>query len=243
VGFGSLHAPDVTVGKCPSFDGLHPNRPTFHGKNTFLPYSWENFMQPSDTALIEASRNGDSHAWQQLVERYQRLIYTIPRRAGFDESHAGEIFQRVFAKLVANIHRIEQPERIQAWLVTTAKRETLRMVDKEKRFATTSHDLSEQESLPDTLTPVPDEVVEQLEEQNQVRLAVEQIGDKCRRLLTLLFYQSEPLAYSDIAHELGIAEGSIGPTRARCLQKVQKVLLQNGFFACILAGVFGSVWL
>jgi RNA polymerase sigma factor (sigma-70 family) len=197
-------------------------------------------MQPSDTALIEASRKGDSHAWQTLVERYQRLIYTIPRRAGFDESLASEIFQRVFAKLVANIHRIEQPERIQAWLVTTAKRETLRMVDKEKRTASTQQDISEQETLPDH-APLPDEIVVRLEEQHGVRLAVEQVGDKCRQLLTLLFYQNDVLPYSDVARELGIAEGSIGPTRARCLQKVQKILEQQGFFACILAGLFGSV--
>lgn len=198
-------------------------------------------MQPSDTALIEASRNGDSHAWQLLVERYQRLIYTIPRRAGLDESRATEIFQRVFAKLVANIHRIEQPERIQAWLVTTAKRETLRMVDKEKRFVT-NRDISEEEQLTSN-TPLPDEVVVQLQEQHSVRLAVEQVGEKCRRLLMLLFYQHDPLPYSDIARDLGIAEGSIGPTRARCLQKVQKILAQQGFFACILAGFFGSVGL
>ena len=176
------------------------------------------------------------------MERYQRLIYTIPRRAGLDENRASEIFQRVFAKLVANIHRIEQPERIQAWLVTTAKRETYRMVDKEKRFASAGGDISEQESLPDHAA-LPDEMVMQLEEQNSVRLAVETVGDKCRRLLTLLFYQKEPLPYSDVARELGIAEGSIGPTRARCLQKVQKALEQQGFFACILAGVLGSVLL
>lgn len=197
-------------------------------------------MQPSDTALIEASRKGDQQAWQQLVERYQRLIYTIPRRAGFDENRAAEIFQRVFAKLVANIHRIEQPERIQAWLVTTAKRETLRMLDKEKRFDTTSEDISEQEFIADH-HPLPEDVVVRLEAQHDVRLAVEQVGDKCRRLLTLLFYQSDPLPYNDVARELGIAEGSIGPTRARCLQKVQKVLEQSGFFACILAALLGSV--
>lgn len=197
-------------------------------------------MQPSDSSLIEASRNGDNRAWQTLVERYQRLIYTIPRRAGLDESRASEIFQRVFAKLVANIHRIEQPERIQAWLVTTAKRETFRMIDKEKRYDSAGQDISEQETLPDH-APIPDEVVGRLEEQHSVRLAVEGVGDKCRRLLTLLFYQTEPLPYSEVARELGIAEGSIGPTRARCLQKVQKILEQNGFFACILAGILGSV--
>jgi RNA polymerase sigma factor (sigma-70 family) len=186
-------------------------------------------MQPSDHALIEASRKGDAIAWQTLVERYQRLIYTVPRRAGLDETRASDVFQKVFAKLVANLHRIEQPDRIQAWLVTTAKRETIRMLQKEQRYAETAQDISEQEITPDH-QPIPDEIVEKLEEQHLVRVAVSQVGDKCRHLLTLLFYHPEPISYQEIAGMLEMSEGSIGPTRARCLQKVQKVLEKDGFF-------------
>ena len=197
-------------------------------------------MEPSNTELIEASRHGDRQAWQTLVERYQRLIYTIPRRTGLDEERAEEIMQRVFTNLVANIHRIQQPERIQAWLVTTARRETFSMLEKERRVVEGASDISEQDIFPDH-RPIPDEVISRLESQNSVRLAVEQVGEKCRTLLTLLFYQNEPTSYSDIARQLDIAEGSIGPTRARCLQKVQKILERSGFFACILWGIFLSV--
>ncbi|HYN88511.1 MAG TPA: hypothetical protein VER55_08265, partial [Ardenticatenaceae bacterium] len=71
-------------------------------------------MESSDEALVLACRRGDAAAWEALVRRYQRLIYTIPRRAGLDEEQAADIFQRVFEKLVAKLHEIEQPDRVKA---------------------------------------------------------------------------------------------------------------------------------
>src|SRR5690242_11091622 len=85
-------------------------------------------MNLSDEALVLACRRGDEAAWETLVERFQRLIYTIARRAGLDEDAATDVFQNVFASLVERLDRIEQPDRIQAWLVTAAKRESWRAV-------------------------------------------------------------------------------------------------------------------
>src|SRR5919206_3423007 len=82
----------------------------------------------SDEELLAGCRRGEQSAWEALVVRYQRLIYTIPRRAGLDEDAASEIFQDVFAALLESIASIEQPSRLQAWLVTTAKRKTWRAV-------------------------------------------------------------------------------------------------------------------
>ena len=76
---------------------------------------------------------------------------------------------------------------------------------------------------------LPDEVVLQLEKQHAVRTAVGALDQRCNQLVTLLFYRAEPPAYSEIAASLGIAEGSIGPTRARCLQKLLRVLQESGF--------------
>src|SRR6185369_17971886 len=85
-------------------------------------------MNLSDEALVLACRRGDETAWEALIERFQRLIYSIPRRAGLDEDAAADVFQNIFANLVERLDRIEQPDRIHAWLVTTAKRETWRAV-------------------------------------------------------------------------------------------------------------------
>src|ERR671932_1820249 len=86
----------------------------------------------SDEQLLAACKRGDESAWEALVARYQRLIYAIPRRAGLDEDAASEIFQDVFAALLESIETIEQPSRLQAWLVTTAKRKTWRAVGRAK---------------------------------------------------------------------------------------------------------------
>jgi RNA polymerase sigma factor (sigma-70 family) len=189
-------------------------------------------MERSDAELVRDCRDGDETAWETLISRYQRLIYSIPRRAGLDEDRAMEIFQNVFASLVEKLDRIEQPDRLQAWLVTTAKRETWRLIIKQKNLQSDSlHDDAddgEAFDLPDN-APLADAVLLQLEEQNQVRNAVETLDERCQRLLKMLFYTAEAPAYTEITATLGIPAGSIGPTRARCLQKLLSILQDRGF--------------
>src|SRR5918997_396479 len=84
----------------------------------------------SDEQLLLACRRGEEAAWEELVNRYQRLVYAIPRRAGLDEDDAAEVFQEVFTTLLESADSIEQPSRLQAWLVTTAKRKTWRAVSR-----------------------------------------------------------------------------------------------------------------
>lgn len=185
-------------------------------------------MEPNDEALVLACRRGDATAWETLVIRYQRLIYSIPRRAGLDEDASADVFQRVFTTLVEKIDSIEQPARISAWLSTTARRETWRV----SRYQRTRTSFSpDDESMIETLVDealLPDDLLLRMEEQHQVRIAVAALDDRCRKLLTMLFYQSHPPSYTEIAATLGISEGSIGPTRARCLQKMRRLLEHQG---------------
>src|SRR5215212_953884 len=87
-------------------------------------------MTDSDLQLVLDCRRGDQLAWEKLIQRYQRLIYTIPLRAGLDKDQAAEIFQDVFTTLFQKLNDIEEPERLQAWLVTTARRKTWRTISK-----------------------------------------------------------------------------------------------------------------
>ena len=189
-------------------------------------------MDPSDEALLLACRGGDADAWEQLVHRYQRLVYSIPRRAGLDEDLAAEVFQRVFARLVQKIDTIEQPHRFSAWLTTLTRRETWRVIQQETRaqaIPLASDDDDAQEHRLAAGMPLPDELMVQLEEQHQIRLALKTLGQRCMRLLTLLYYQPDPPPYNEIAAMLGTTPGSIGPTRARCLEKLRKRLDEMGF--------------
>lgn len=184
-------------------------------------------MEDSDLQLVLACRRGDQLAWEKLIRRYQRLIYAIPRRAGLDEDQAAEIFQDVFTTFFQKLNDIEEPERLQAWLVTTARRKTLRTISKMHSRpgsdANADEPADEAEAIPND-APLPDEQLMILEEQHQVRVALSLLDPRCRTLLQMLFYRSEPASYAEIAAALGIPEGSIGPTRARCLGKLLRIL-------------------
>ena len=182
-------------------------------------------MNDSDLQLVLACRHGDQLAWERLILRYQRLIYAIPLRAGLDEDQAAEIFQDVFTTLFQKLNDIEEPEKLQAWLVTTARRKTLRTISKahSQPRSDTNSETSEAALIRDE-APLPDEQLLILEEQHRIRNAVSQLDERCRSLLQMLFYRSEPPSYSEIAAFLGIPEGSIGPTRARCLAKLLQML-------------------
>ena len=184
-------------------------------------------MEDSDQQLVLACRRGDQLAWERLIRRYQRLIYTIPLRAGLDEDHAAEIFQDVFTALFQKLNDIEQPEKLHAWLVTTTRRKTLHTISKaqvrQQSHANTDDELYAAMSIKDE-APLPDEQLLILEEQHRIRMAVSSLDDRCKTLLEMLFYLPEPPSYADIATKLGLPEGSIGPTRARCLTKLLRML-------------------
>lgn len=187
-------------------------------------------MTLSDAALVLACRRGDAAAWEALVTRYQRLVYSVPRRAGLSDDLAADVFQHVFTTLVEQLDRIEQPERISAWLVTTARREAWRVGRRHSMARLVAHEAGDEDVLaeiPDERA-LPDEILVQLEEQHAVRLALRELDLPCQKLLALLYYQSTPPPYTEIAAALGIAVGSIGPTRARCLQKLRRRLERSG---------------
>ena len=185
-------------------------------------------MERSDAELLAACRSGEESAWTELIRRYERLIYAIPRRAGLDEDLSAEVFQEVFTTLFEKLDAIEQPERLHAWLVTTARRKTWRLISREQsggRRSSVDAESNEQElnAIPDN-APLPDEALLRLEEEHRVRTALAALDERCQKLLALLFYRPESPSYSEIASAIGVPEGSIGPTRARCLQKLLKKL-------------------
>lgn len=185
-------------------------------------------MEPTDKQLLLACRRGEEAAWETLVRRYQRLIYAIPQRAGLNADAAAEVFQEVFTTLLQKLDQIEQPDRLHAWLVTTARRKTWRVISQQRTLPQRSADDEfevddEMATLPDN-APLPDETLAKLEEQHQVRTAMAALDDRCRKLLTLLYYETEAPSYAAIAAKLGTSEGSVGPTRARCLKKLLRLL-------------------
>lgn len=183
-----------------------------------------------DAELVARCRRGDQRAWTALVQRYQRLVYAIARRAGLPDDAAADVFQTVFARLVQHLARIAEPSRLQAWVVTTAKREALLQRRLGQRTTSLTRDGgagSEEWEVVDE-TPAAEATLEALQQLNLVRGAVEVLDERCRTLLLMLFSNSgEKLSYDEVAQRLGAPLGSIGPTRSRCLDKLRRSLSER----------------
>jgi RNA polymerase sigma factor (sigma-70 family) len=183
-------------------------------------------LRRSDAELLNGCRRGDESAWNVLVERFQRLIAAVPRRAGLSEDLVAEVFQEVFLALFEKMDEIEQPDRLRAWLVTTAKFKTWRIVSKEKISQKNSNTEENEESffeIPDN-SPLAEDVLIELEEQHLVRTAVLNLDERCRIMLTMLYLNDPSASYAEVATTVGVSETSVSPLRARCLKKMMKLL-------------------
>ncbi len=184
----------------------------------------------TDPELISACLDRNDHqAWETLVYRYQRLMYSIPLQYGLTENEAGEVFQTVCLLLLENLAYLRQRDRLGGWLAVTTRRAAWRAIRQLRKTATVNLDFELFEERSGGEVPL-EEAVLQVERQALVRAAMERLGVGCRQLLELLFYTDPRPSYNEIIKTLGLPAGSIGPTRARCLEKLVKILAGMGFF-------------
>lgn len=180
----------------------------------------------SDAELWKACVSGDESAWSNLVDRYQRLIYAIPRRAGLTDEQCADVFQDVFLLLYQKLDQIEQPERIRSWIVTTTKYKTWAVVrgSKTGRMPQSAEEMeAELQSLPDR-SRLADEILIELEQQHLIRAALKMLEERCRKILSMIYLQDTAASYAEVAEHIGVGESSISPLRARCLKKLEKIL-------------------
>jgi RNA polymerase sigma factor (sigma-70 family) len=186
------------------------------------------FIESADSEIVKACLQGSSAAWEALIRRYQRLIYSIPLKARLSQDDAADIFQSVCLKLYEKLESLRDHEKLSSWIITTTTRECWRLANrqrKEKPADSSTGDEGE-ESLQQLASQAP--LIDQqgilLEQQQTVRQAVWALPERCKDLVTLLFYKDE-LSYAEIARQMDMPVASIGPTRARCLEKLKKLLL------------------
>lgn len=175
-------------------------------------------MSRSDQELVRACLAGQTGAWDELVERYGRLVYSIPMRIGLSAADADDIFQTVFGIVLRRLESLREQDRLSAWLIRTTYRESWRFA---KRNRSGRAELPADAPADDE--PSPDEV-SRAERQHLVRWGLSELGGPCRQLLEALFFAPTEPSYEQIAAQLNIKIGSIGPTRARCFAKLQKIL-------------------
>ncbi|MCO6510550.1 MAG: sigma-70 family RNA polymerase sigma factor [Aridibacter famidurans] len=183
-------------------------------------------LERDDAALLKACRKGDETAWDDLVDRYQRLVFAIPRRAGLPESEAADILQEVFLTLFQKLDEIEQPEKIRSWLVTTAKFKTWGVVRSEKglRAPATEEEMENEMASLEDENPLIEDALVTMEQQHLVRTALKKLEERCQQILSMIYLTEPSASYAEVADAIGVGATSISPLRARCLKKLEKIL-------------------
>lgn len=173
------------------------------------------------TLLVRRAANGDPAAWQDLVNRYGRLIWSITRGFKLVESDAADVFQTTWMRLIEHIERIEHANKIGSWLASTARNECLRTLALRKRLVLADEEDSFEGSA--AHEPAVDEALLAAERAQVVREAMTHLPWRWQRLMEMLM-ADPPASYAEISDELGLPVGSIGPTRGRCLARLRVLL-------------------
>jgi RNA polymerase sigma factor (sigma-70 family) len=177
----------------------------------------------STTALVEACLAGDEDAWSTLIDRYKRLIYSIPIKHGFTRDEAGDIFQSVCLDLVAELARVRNPEALPQWLIQTTLHKCQRHRLQAQRMPTGIAG-----DLVDRSAPSPDSLIREVQQEQALREAIDNLQPRCRKMIEMLFLQARPRPYAEVAAHLGIATGSVGFIRGRCLDRLRVALRKAG---------------
>ena len=177
--------------------------------------------------LVTAAAGGDQAAWEALVERFSGLIWAITRAYRLSRADAADVSQTTWLRLAEHIDKIENADRIGAWLATAARRECLQNIRTKARTVPTE-DMSWFDTDSDD-NPTEAEVLRaerEREEEHRASVlwqAVERLPARCRELIRILMAEPPP-RYAEVAAALDLPVGSIGPTRARCLQRLRREL-------------------
>jgi len=174
---------------------------------------------PQVIALVARAAGGDQDAWYELVDRYAPLVYTICARYRLSNHDIEDVGQNVWLVLVEQLGKLREPAALPGWLATTTARECLRVVTaahKSERVGT---------GLDDSVMFVDDAVIDEellvAERNAALRAAFAQLPSRCQQLLSMLI-SDPPYSYAEIHVKLDIPVGSIGPQRARCLDRLRR---------------------
>ena len=173
---------------------------------------------PSVVALVTRAANGDNDAWNDIIERYAPLVWSICTRYRLRNHDIEDVGQTVWLLLVEQLGKLREPAALPGWLATTTQRECLRVL-------TAARKTEDSVTLDDTLLVVDAAVIEQeiltAERNAALRTALGELPPRCQQLLTMLI-SDPPRPYAEISATLQIPMGSIGPQRARCLERLRR---------------------
>ncbi len=178
-----------------------------------------------DEKLVQECLKGDERAWNRLIDKYKRLIYSVPVKYGLSPEDSADIFQNVCVDLFTNLAKLRKIESLRSWLITVATHKCFHY--KKQQRQDVELDAMEREVAEDVAAAP--EIVQEIQEEQAVRDAIQKLSPRCADLVRMLFFEQPPLPYAEVAQKLGLATGSIGFIRGRCLSRLQKILAELGF--------------
>jgi len=184
-----------------------------------------NMREPSDAKLIAACLEADADAWEALVNRYKRLIYSIPFKMGIPREDAVEIFQAVWLDCFQELHLLKDVDRMQAWLVRIAVRKCYRFRE-QNRSQPAQVELMDTDEFTDDPSGG---FIRRLDQEQMIRTGIDQLTERCREVVEALFFEEPFPSYATLAARLGLSANSIGFTRDRCLERLGKLLEDLGY--------------
>ena len=174
---------------------------------------------------LAAANDGDQQAWDAIVAEYSNLVWSVARSFRLASADAADVYQATWLRLVENLGRIRDGDRLGAWLSTTARREALALLRRGRRSVSVS-DVELLVGVSTDITPSAEETVLRREESANLWRAFALLSEHCQKLLRVIFADPPP-SYTEASAALDIPVGSIGPTRARCLGNLQTLLLSE----------------
>jgi RNA polymerase sigma factor (sigma-70 family) len=183
---------------------------------------------PSDARLVRDCLRGKSEAWSALIDKYKNLIYSIPIKYGFSSEDATDLFQAVCLELLSELPRLRDARALPAWLIRVTSHKCFHLRHEEQRYVAQTGDEIEPPAGGDP-PELPLDLVHQIECEQMLRNALAELSPRCRELIRMLFFETPARPYREAARTLGIATGSVGFIRGRCLERLRKHLEKAGF--------------
>jgi len=179
-----------------------------------------------DTRLVKECLRGNEEAWSLLIDKYKALIYSIPVKYGLPPHEAADVFQSTCAELLVRLPDLREPRALPKWLMQVAHHECYRSKRQQQRMVSRDGEAD----LPEPETPaIAESVMQQTQEEQMLREAMNALSPQCRRLVELLFFETPARPYAEVSKELGLAVGSIGFTRQKCIDRLRRQLDALGF--------------
>ncbi len=180
----------------------------------------------ADERLIECCLKGQDGAWEALVDKYRKLVYAIVLQYCNDSEDAADLFQSVWLDVYNDLPKLRTKEAVRGWLAQLTRHKCFHWKTRWRAREKREQHVEDEEGL-EEIADVQLSVAEVdlgIERDQQVRESLDHLSTRCRELVQLLFFTQPPLAYKEVAERLGLATGSIGFIRGRCLKKLQSVL-------------------